>query len=141
MKLLISGLIICLLFRSVKVKHFRGGTITSKPIEKQGLNEIIQFTISFCWNSKWPSFPTRFFCDDSTIQSNILWGDPISGDRLIEFGGVCESGTLSTQTLTDVSTYCTSFSNIDEWSCGKRSFNYSLPLNCNYTAFFEGGDW
>ena len=108
--------------------HFRGGSIRATPIQEIGSDLLIEFSISFCWRRG------MVFCDDTTINSNALFG-PVSNINCVS------SCTGTTVVVGNTALYCTSFSVTDDWSCGQNSFQYLLPQNCSYTASFSGAGW
>jgi hypothetical protein len=115
--------------------HYRGGTITARPIESTPNEVKMEFTLSFAWRL---DFNKNHFCDQKTIDNNGLIGD----DKTFE----CRkyNGTTCKQVISRTTVYCKFFSPTnggDNWSYGKRVFNYTLGRVKDFEASFIGSAW
>lgn len=109
--------------------HFRGGGITAKFIRDNGGTVTMEFTERFAWRR------TTFFCNDTTISNNGLIGD--AGNVRTDVNWLVSKD----ETLFPSQVHCTSFSDIDNWSYGERTFPRDVKKAQYVEAFYNGTAW
>ncbi|XP_053403678.1 uncharacterized protein LOC123566560 [Mercenaria mercenaria] len=122
--------ILCVIFLFVaftSANHFRGGTISWKPIGKQ--NEV-EFTFKLGWAL------TRGPGCDETMVGKYVNNLPRSD------AWYCSRGCGPTKVwLSDVNYICTAASKAQNWEQGEKSFKYTFPNEGPFTVEFTGGAW
>jgi hypothetical protein len=127
-------LFVFLKFNSINSSYFRGGTITVRP--SNILNSsfvLIEFNVFFCWQRSFLASLT--YCDELTIKNKTPFG---------QIGNIiCTNQFVNSEYIivANTSLYCTSFSIIDDWSCGQNRYEYTLSMNKSYSVEYRGGDW
>ncbi|CAF5014992.1 unnamed protein product, partial [Rotaria sp. Silwood1] len=110
----------------VETSHFRGGTITWRPLNTtpSGSSVDIQIRQRYSWNR------ASVFCDDTYIASLTQIGDNTSVS--------CVSGTCSTwnSNLIYTRTYCTDYSVGGSVSSGEIYYTRTVPLNISFSIGF-----
>ena len=83
----------------------------------------VDFTFKLAWRRG------TAFCDDNTISNGNLVGD----------NGVwqCADGCGGAITIGRTQIHCTSFSEVEDWTQGERSFNFSFPNEGPFTIRYE----
>lgn len=124
--------LVCLfLASSCLASHFRGGSISFRPLRRTGALVYGQFQTHFSWRRGYGSMTS---CDQATVDRQALFG-PIL-DITCEVG--CDTPS---QVIGNTSIICTSFSVQDDWSFGQNSFGYVLKPDTYYEVTFIGGYW
>ena len=127
------------LINLIKSSHFRGGSISYKPIIQVGSNFEIEISTHFSWLRSRTATPGLYFCDQPYINAKGVVGEafPIS----------CVAGCPTTA-LTDTSsiqfttsTYCTAFSVKDDWSYGEKKTNIIFQMSKNIEIYFTRTSW
>ena len=131
MKKYLEFFLACLLLTAATGSHFRGGSISFRPLRRSGQLVHGQFQTSFSWRR---GYGTMTSCDQTIIDKRALFG-PIL-DITCEVG--CEAPS---QVIGNTSIICTSFSAQDDWSFGQNSFEYVLKSDTYYEVSFIGGYW
>ncbi|CAF0825479.1 unnamed protein product [Adineta ricciae] len=109
--------------------HFRGGTITWRPLNATPSGGSASFLVRerYSWNRN------TYYCDGTTIANNGL----ISGGNNV----ACTAGPCTGWSNMLTSTYCTDFSAALTVSSGERTQVYTFPLNISFTIYFYGTNW
>ena len=129
--LLVSWLLVIEWLQGISGSHFRGGSISFRPLKRTGQLVYGQFHTSFSWRR---GYGTMTSCDQTTIDEQALFG-PIL-DITCEVG--CDTPS---QVIGNTSIICTSFSLQDDWSFGQNSFECVLKPDTYYEVSFIGGYW
>lgn len=123
----------------VELSHYKGGTVTWKPVNST-LNATpiaIQISIKHSWTLK------RFACDRNLINNRGLYFDNSAANAYPTL--VCQSSpSLCTSSLfkkVDNRTLCTDYSNIVEISTGAYYETQYLSKLTNIDIAWTGGDW
>ncbi|UJR38799.1 hypothetical protein I4U23_031464 [Adineta vaga] len=125
---------ICIVYGS----HFRGGTITWRPLNATASGSSADFVIRerFSWRRSYnyPASGIICFCDDTTIATSGTIGE----NDLVRCtaGSYCPSWSLMNTT-----TFCTDYSTTLDVSSGERTRVYTLPLNISFTIYYYSGNW
>ena len=127
-------LIFILKLNSIKSSYFLGGSITVKPSKILNSSYVLmEFNVFFCWQRSFLASLT--YCDEETIKNKTLFG---------QMGNIiCTNQFINTEyiLIANTSLYCTSFSKIDDWSCGQNRYEHALSMNKSYSVEYRGGDW
>ena len=83
----------------------------------------VHFTFKLAWRRG------TAFCDDDTISDGNLVGDVGSWQ--------CTAGCSGTIDIGSSQIHCTSFSILEDWTQGERSFNFSFPDEGPFTIRYE----
>ncbi|CAF1317920.1 unnamed protein product [Rotaria sp. Silwood1] len=124
-------ILILVLIPFVENTHFRGGTITWRPLNTTPSGATVQMQIRqrYSWNR------ASVFCNDTYIASLTQIGDNTSVS--------CVSGTCSTwnSNLIYTKTYCTDYSINGSVSSGEIYYIRTVSLNIAFSIAFASGNW
>jgi hypothetical protein len=127
---------ILVIFNPSEQSHFRGGSITARPISHTTTNVTMQFTVTFSWRlSTGPSY----FCNETTISSNGLMGPGFETINCRK-----EGNNLCSHSLMSCDTHCIAFSPFisgSDWSYGRRAFSIEIPQVNYYEASYQSFAW
>lgn len=111
--------------------HFRGGSISIRPIEANDHNVTVEFSTYFAWRRDYDS---STFCDDLMIGNKSRFAPNLNI--------FCDKGCFQqNEIIGNTSIVCTSYSETDNWSLGQNTFNYTLPKNSSVELSFKGNFW
>lgn len=137
---LLLSLLLLLVFSCVmESAHYKGGTVTWKPINPNTNGTLIeiQITLKHSWTL------TRFACDRNLINNQGPYYDSTSSTSFPWLE--CQSGsaacTASLFTKIDYITLCTDYSNIVAISGGAYSEKQNLSRSTNIDIAWTGGNW
>ena len=130
------------LFNFIISSHFRGGSMTYKPIRQVGTNNVeIEMSTHFSWLRSRPSNPGVFFCDQPYINAKGVIGETY---QITCVTGCATANLALTDTTNNpflTSTYCTAFSVADDWSFGEKKTNIIFPQSNNIEIYFYNSAW
>ncbi|CAF0973780.1 unnamed protein product [Adineta steineri] len=111
--------------------HFRGGTITWRPLNNtpSGSTVAVQIRERYSWNR------ITYPCDDATIA---LHGTLASNTYTYV---QCYTGSCGSWTNMDIVTNCTDFSAALIVSSGEHYETKTIPLNISFSIGFVNGNW
>ena len=110
----------------VHTSHFRGGSISWKPVTTYSSTVLIQFTATWSWRRSY------YFCDTSNLGSLTGPNDDI----------ICDTGCrIKKESIGDTQFYWTAFDKDEDWSLGQRVWTYTVPMTADYEASFTGNAW
>lgn len=120
-----------ILSHKIESTHFRGGSISLRPVDSNGTYIIVEFSTYFAWRR---DFDKTTHCDDQMIVNRTKFAPSLSI--------ICDSGcSQPNEIIGDTSIACSSYSETDNWSLGQNLFNYSLPANRSVEISFKGSFW
>ena len=137
MKLITLLILICV--KLTNERHFKGGSMSYKPIQKMDKSFLVEVETHFSWlRSNGPSF----YCNQTMVDSSSVE----LGEK---FSILCSQGCDKTrQTLFDLknnlfttSTFCMSWSIDDDWSLGAKKTQLFLPAARNLELSFASNAW
>jgi hypothetical protein len=121
-----KALLLFITLNIVNASHFRGGSITWKPVTTYSTTVLIQFTATWSWRQ------TSYPCRANNIGS--LTG-PSSGI-------ICDVGcSRMGESIGTTTFYCTDYDYGENWSLGQKIWTYTVPQTANYQASFTGNAW
>ncbi|CAF2851074.1 unnamed protein product [Rotaria sp. Silwood2] len=128
----ISRLLFIFLFLRVSIvhnSHFRGGTITWRPLNNtpSGSKAQIQIRQRYSWRRG------AAMCTDTTIATRVLIGDNTAVS--------CVSGTCSSWSSLTTSTYCTDYSTLLDVSSGEKYVTKNITLGISFSIAFVSSAW
>jgi formylmethanofuran dehydrogenase subunit A len=110
----------------VNSSHFRGGSITWKPVATYSTTVLIQFTATWSWRQ------TAYSCGANNIGSVTGPNDDL----------ICDTGcSVMGESIGTTTFYCTDYDYGENWSLGQKTWTYTVPKTANYQASFTGGNW
>ncbi|XP_069118968.1 integrin beta-like protein A [Argopecten irradians] len=119
-----------LLLDTVLSTHFRGGTISWKPLT----GNTVEFKFKMGWShGKGPGCTAAKI--GQFVSTSFISDDPwkcVKG---------CGGTTYSRPTVGPVYYYCTGASQAEDWEQGQNSFNYTFPGLGPYTISYTGTQW
>ncbi|CAF1470702.1 unnamed protein product, partial [Adineta steineri] len=111
--------------------HFRGGTITWRPLNNtpSGSTAAVQVRERWSWNR------ITYPCTDATIAS---YGTLASNTYTYV---QCYTGSCGSWTNMDIATNCTDYSAALIVSSGEHYETKTIPLNISFSVGFVSGNW
>ncbi|XP_052678613.1 integrin beta-like protein A [Crassostrea angulata] len=113
------------LHHGIGATHFRGGTISWKPIGN-GTEVGFSFKLGWAYN-RGPG------CTAERIGQFI--------DELIPYNWKCTDGCSTPRNIANTSYICTGASESENWEQGENTFTYTFPGIGPYTVELTGRDW
>ncbi|CAF1216213.1 unnamed protein product [Adineta steineri] len=136
MMLIVRSLLILLVGYSTIVHgvHFRGGTITWRPLNNtpSGSTVAVQMRERWSWNR---AYSPSFYCDDATIALH----DTLGGGSGYYVG--CYTGDCSHWASMDTAINCTDYSVALIVSSGEHYETQTFPLNISFSIGFINNNW
>ncbi|CAF4236415.1 unnamed protein product, partial [Rotaria sordida] len=128
----ISRLLFVFLFLRVSIihtSHFRGGTITWRPLNNtpSGSTVDIQIRQRYSWRR------SSVACTDTTIANRVLIGDNTAVN--------CVTGTCSSWSSMTTNTYCTDYSGGLDVSSGEKYVTKTITLGIPFSIAFVSAAW
>ncbi|CAF3818877.1 unnamed protein product, partial [Rotaria sordida] len=128
----ISRLLFVFLFLRVSIihtSHFRGGTITWRPLNNtpSGSTVDIQIRQRYSWRR------SSVACTDTTIANRVLIGDNTAVN--------CVTGTCSSWSSMTTNTYCTDYSGGLDVSSGEKYVTKTITLGIPFSIAFVSSAW
>jgi hypothetical protein len=130
-RLVANSIVFMTVVTNVLATHFRGGIITWESNQNGEDPYLVDFTFKLAWRRG------TVFCNGSTVSTTILVGDNGAWN--------CVAGCNATISVGSTQIFCTSFSEVEDWTQGERSFNFSFPdegpftIRCVYLYGWMGG--
>ena len=119
-------LLIFLTLNCVLTSHFRGGTISWKPVATYSTTVLVQFTATWSWRR------TAYVCQKNNLGSLTGPSDGI----------ICDTGCrVMGERIGDAQFYCTDYDYSENWSLGQKTWTYTVPMTADYEASFTGNAW
>nr|XP_034306335.1 integrin beta-like protein A isoform X3 [Crassostrea gigas] len=113
------------LHHGIGATHFRGGTISWKPI---GNGTEVEFSFKLGW-----AYNRGPGCTAERIGQFI--------DEVIPYYWKCKTGCSTPRNIANTSYICTGASESENWEQGENTFTYTFPGIGPYTVEFTGSDW
>ncbi|XP_065938380.1 integrin beta-like protein A [Magallana gigas] len=112
-------------YHGMGATHFRGGTISWKPI---GNGTKVEFSFKLGW-----AYNRGPGCTAERIGQFI--------DEVIPYYWKCTTGCSTPRNIANTSYICTGASESENWEQGENTFTYTFPGIGPYTVEFTGSDW
>lgn len=121
----------------VEARHFYGGTVTWKPMNNSGSQNIVDvmFTQSYQWKRSWTSGTSSGFCNQTTIL-NRSPKIPASNDKL-----TCVTSACSGFQGIPIDEYCTDFSTLVDSSSGQTFEVQYFDVGSKFCVAFQDSAW
>lgn len=119
------------IFEFATASHFRGGSISWRPISDNNSTVTVEFRAYWSWRR---SFSSQTFCNATTISSGVLMG---INENIVCRIGCAKAGDIIGTTLMK----CIAFDANEDWLRGESIFNYTIPKTSDYEASYIGSAW
>lgn len=126
-------LLINIVINFSKASHYRGGSLTAKPLNDYGSFIEIEYTLSLSWRRSF----TDCMCTQTTIDNNGTFGP--TGEKIM-----CDTNCkVPYEIIGSADIICTAFASPPEdWSYGSKTLIYNVTANVRfYEAFHNGSAW
>lgn len=129
----------CLLIHLVLADHYKGGTLSWKPLNPTA---ILGPTVDIVITQRHSWTLSRYPCDETLINTfgvyNDTDGDPPASLACISSPATCAASLYQT---INASLLCTDFSTVFQISTGTHYMTQSLALNSVFDVAMRGASW